>query len=185
MKPYLLTLLVTATFASCNNKSGNTTEQRLRTENFQLRQQVDSLKGLISKSEKVEGDTVLLLPEESGKNSKGGFAGKHNLTLQWIGWDNPGSVTIAPAENGWYTISGQQVKGENYLKINGRIKPVNPQELEFDGEVETRISNINNGEPCLKTGKKAFKATGDHQYWRLQDMTNCQGRIVDYIDIYF
>lgn len=185
MKPYLLSLVLITVFASCTNKPGNTNEERLRTENFQLRQQVDSLKDLLSKSQKVEADTIQLLPVESSKNAKDGFAGKHKLTLQWISWDNPGSVTIVPAENGWYTISGQQTNGDNYLKINGRIKPVNPQELEFDGEVETRVSSINNGEPCLKTGKKVFKATGDRKYWRLQDMTNCEGTTVDYIDIYF
>jgi hypothetical protein len=182
----MLLLLISAALASCNNDSRNVGEQRLRNENLQLRQQVDSLKDLISRSSRrMEGDTVLTLPEDKPVNNKGGFAGKHSLTLQWIGWDKPGSVSIVPAENGWYTISGKQANNENYLKINGRIKPLTENELEFEGEIESRVLSLNNGEPCLKTGKRSFKATGDRQYWRLQDMNNCDGATVDYIDIYF
>ena len=186
MKSFIIVLLISSGFLSCTNKSGAKNEERLRTENFQLRQQVDSLKDLISKStRKIEGDTILRLPENESENDIGGIAGKHNLTMQWIGWDRPGSVTIIPAENGWYTISGKQANKENYLKINGRIKPVNEKELEFEGEIETRIESIYNGKPCLKTGKRLFKATGDRQYWRLQDMINCDASTTDYIDIYF
>lgn len=186
IKPLLLSLLVTFTFASCTNKPGDTTEERLRTENFELRQQNDSLRNLISKStRKIEGDTILMLPEATPANSNGELTGKHPLTLQWISWDKPGSVTIIPAENGWYTITGKQENKQNYLKINGRVKPLNAKELEFEGEIETRIESINNNEPCLKTGKKLFKATGDRKYWRLQDMINCDGTTTDYVDIYF
>ena len=186
IKPFILSLFVALTFASCTKMPGDSAEERLRTENFELRQENDSLKNLISRStRKIEGDTVLTLPEANLISNKGGFTGKHPITLQWIGWDKPGSVTIIPAENGWYTISGMQTSNENYLKITGRIKPLNEKELEFDGEIETRIQSMNNNEPCLKTGKKLFKATGDRQYWRLQDMINCDGTTTDYIDIYF
>lgn len=185
-KPLLLSLLIALTFASCTNKPGDTTEERLRTENFELRQQNDSLRNLISKStRKIEGDTVLTLPDSKPVNSNGELTGKHPLTLQWISWDKPGNVTIVPGENGWYTITGRQENHQNYLKINGRIKPLNAKELEFEGEIETRIESINNNEPCLKTGKKLFKATGERKYWRLQDMINCDGTTTDYIDIYF
>ena len=53
------------------------------------------------------------------------------------------------------------------------------------GEIETQVDHLNNGEPYLKTGKKLFKATGTRQYWRLQDMINCDGATTDYVDIYF
>ena len=186
MRSFIFVLFISSAFISCTNRSGAKNEERLRTENFQLRQQVDSLKNLISKAtRKTEGDTILRLPESEAANDRGGLAGKHNLTLQWIGWDRPGSVTIVPVENGWYTISGKQANKENYLKINGRIRPVNERELEFEGEIETRIESIYDGQPCLKTGKRLFKATGDRQYWRLQDMINCDATTTDYVDIYF
>ena len=181
-------LLLPLSFAalSCsNNKLEN--DQRLRSENLELRQELDSLKDVINKSRRnTGGDTVLNLPEDVAGKQSGGFAGKHSITLQWISWEEPGGATIVPAENGWYTITGRQSKNEDYLKITGRIKPVNERELEFEGEIETRVSHLNNGEPCLKTGKKQFKATGDRQYWRLQDMSNCESSsTLDYVDIYF
>lgn len=185
IKPFILFLFVSLTFTSCSNNPGNTNEQRLRTENFELRQQIDSLRNLISKFNRIEADTLLKLPEEKPVTNDGGFTGTHALSLQWIGWDKPGTATIIPAENGWYTITGKQEKNEDYLKINGRIRPLNERELEFIGEIETLITHLNNGQPCLKTGKKSFKATGDRQYWRLQDMNNCEGSTLDYIDIYF
>lgn len=187
MKPYIFLLFAACVLASCGSNTGDSTEQRLRTENFEMRRQIDSLKNLIGKSaRKTLGDTILKLQEEKLVNSNAnGFAGKHALTLQWISWDEPGNVTIVPAENGWYTISGKQARNEDYVKITGRIKPVNEKELEFEGEIETRVESINNGEPCLKTGKRIFKATGTRQYWRLQDMNNCEGPTIDYVDIYF
>ena len=186
IKPYLFVFFVTLSVTSCSNNSGNSNEQRLRTENFELRQQIDSLRDLISKSNRtIEADTLLTLPKGNPVNNDGGFTGTHALSLQWIGWDKPGSATIIPAQNGWYTITGRQEKNEDYLRINGRIRPLNERELEFEGEIETLVTHLNNGQPCLKTGKRLFKATGDRQYWRLQDMNNCEGSTLDYIDIYF
>lgn len=186
IKLFTLCLFVGLALTSCSNNSGNSNEQRLRTENFELRQQIDSLRDLISKSNRnMEADTLLKLPAQKELTNDGGFTGTHALSLQWIGWDKPGSATIIPAENGWYTITGKQEKNEDYLRINGRIKPLNERELEFEGEIETLVTHLNNGEPCLKTGKRLFKATGDRKYWRLQDMNNCEGSTLDYIDIYF
>lgn len=161
-------------------------EQRLRTENFELRKENDSLKSLIAKSSRTfEGDTIQKLPEQVPQSSNPTFLGKHALTLQWIGWDKPGSVTITADNDGWYSINGTQIGGNgNYLKINGQIKPLNNQELEFEGKIETRVDHINAGEPCIRTGKKLFKATGMRKYWRLQDMISCDGTTTDYVDIY-
>ena len=187
MKRQILILFLSASIVACTNKTGDRTEQRLRTENFQLKQQVDSLKDVISKSSRItKADTLAVLPvNKVGNSNGGGLAGKHPLTLQWLGWDRPGSVTIIPAENGWFTISGGQTNKSGYLKINGRIRPVNEKELEFEGEIESRVESISNGEPCLKTGKRLFKATKERQYWRLQDMLNCDSSTTDYVDIYF
>ena len=171
--------------SSCSNNAEN--EHRLRTENLKLHQEVDSLKDLIEKSRRqTGGDTILKLKTESAVREKSSFSGTHAVTLQWISWDEPGTVTIIPSENGWYTITGRQAKNEDYLKITGRIKPLNEHELEFEGEIETRVTHLNNGEPCLKTGKKIFKTNGSREYWRLQDMSNCESAsTLDYIDIYF
>ncbi len=113
-------------------------------------------------------------------------AGKHPITLQWISWDNPGFVNVTPLANGWYLISGTQNNTSgDYLKIEGKIKRLSQKELEFEGRIETLVSGINSDQPCIKEGKQTFYAKGKRKYFRLQNMTSCEGgMVVDYIDIY-
>lgn len=191
MRTYLSLLTACICLAACKNKTGNTSEQQLRTENFRLKQENDSLKQLLARTDPsyLKTDTVskITAPEASAGYPK--ISGEHALTLQWISWDIPGSVTITEAEGGWYKINGQQIdtkNNRNYLKINGKIKPLSAAELEFDGTIESKVDMINAGKPCIRTGRKLFKATGTRKYWRLQDMINCEGgTVTDYIDIYF
>lgn len=188
MKSSVIIIPVLILFVSCQPKEGANTEQRLRTENFELRRDNDSLKLLLKRSlRSLEGDTIQKLPPKEAESPYPTFPGKHALTLQWISWDRPGSVSITEGYNGWHSIHGSQTDNKgNYLKIDGRIKPLNNRELEFEGKIETRVDHINAGESCIRTGKKLFKATGTRKYWRLQDMINCEGgMITDYVDIYF
>ncbi len=113
-------------------------------------------------------------------------AGNHPISLHWIGWDKPGKATVTPAGNGWYTITGKQVKDErNYLSIAGKIKRLSEKELEFDGTIETRVETIYGGEPCVRKGAQRFFGKGTRTYFRMQNMENCEGgNLVDYIDIY-
>jgi len=188
MKSYLIIIPFFLLFISCQRKEGPDIEQRLRTENFELRKENDSLKSVIARSERIfEGDTIQNLQPEVTETSYPTLTGKHALTLQWISWDKPGSAIIAAAEGGLYTIHGNQRDSKgNYLNIDGRVKVLNNRELEFEGTIESRVDHINDGQPCIRTGKKIFKATGTRKYWRLQDMINCEGGMVtDYVDIYF
>ena len=133
---------------------------------------------------------------EGGKSQKGTpvpvdtvsseKAGNHPISLHWIGWDKPGKATVTPAGNGWYTITGKQVKDQrNYLSIAGKIKRLSEKELEFDGTIETRVETIYGGEPCVRKGTQRFFGKGTRTYFRLQNMENCEGgNLVDYIDIY-
>ncbi len=114
--------------------------------------------------------------------------GKHNFTLQWIGWDHPGTVNIEPSEDGWYNIEGRQDSrtGTDYITIQGGIKPVTDKKLLFRGFVEHRVETLNGGKPCRKEGEQVFLSTKGRKYWRMQDMQNCEGGMVtDYVDIYF
>jgi len=182
-----ITLIAAFIFAiSCKPKTGDTADQNLRRENFELKKENDSLKASIEKSERTfEGDTIQKAPDVVPANSSSTIGGKHDLTLHWISWERPGSAMITASENGWYTIKGSQT-GENkkYLRIDGKIKPLNDRELEFDGKIEHNVHDYL-GEPCIKTGTQLFKATGTRKYWRLQNMISCDGTTTDYVDIYF
>lgn len=117
--------------------------------------------------------------------------GKHNLTLQWISWEKPGKIQIGAAdEDGWRKVDGAQFgEGETqdaYLKVNGRLRQLSQAELVFEGTIETLVSYINDGKPCVRDGTFHFKSTGKRKYWRLQEMENCSEKgHVDYVDIYF
>ncbi|MDB5014625.1 MAG: Uncharacterized protein JWQ25_2827 [Daejeonella sp.] len=190
MRVLQLLVIISILFTSCQPKPGENTETRLREENFGLKRENDSLKNLIqSLQPNAIPDTISKLDKPAKPiTNYSAFPGEHALTLQWISWNDPGSVTIEETSDGWYKISGSQFNKnkENYLKINGRIKPITDRELEFEGEIESRIDHINNGDPCIKSGKQKFIATGSKKYWRLENMINCEGNMVtDYIDIYF
>jgi len=114
--------------------------------------------------------------------------GTHNLSLQWISWEEMGKAEIKYIGNNTYSIVGEQRNKENsdYLKIKGTLEPISDKELIFDGTVEHQITHLNQGQPCVKNGIQTFKSTKNRQYWRMQDMQNCEGgRVTDYIDIYF
>ncbi|QHS60533.1 hypothetical protein [Chitinophaga agri] len=113
--------------------------------------------------------------------------GKHNFTLQWISWDQPGKVQIKKQRDGTYTVKGEQ-RGENgdFVTIDGTLTMVTFNELIFKGKIQTRYATVNKGEVCDKTGTYHFLAKGARKYWRLQEMDNCEGNnVVDYVDIYF
>ncbi len=131
---------------------------------------------------------VTAVKETIDTSMHGLIVGRHPLTLQWISWDKPGYVHIKPATGDWYSIEGEQksATGNNYVRIEGKIKPVSQKELFFEGRIETLIESINGGKPCLKKGEQIFLSTKGRKYWRLQNMLNCEGNMVtDYVDIYF
>jgi hypothetical protein len=113
--------------------------------------------------------------------------GKHSFTLQWIGWDSPGSVMVEFVEENKYKVVGRQ-DGENddFATIDGTLTYEGKQVFQFDGQLSSRVSYVNGGEVCTKNGPVHFRATGTRKYWRLQEKDNCEGgNVVDYFDIYF
>ncbi|RYD77764.1 MAG: hypothetical protein EOP53_12440 [Sphingobacteriales bacterium] len=176
MKFYIF--LLAAFIISCSDSNNKQAIQ-----NDALKKENDSLKHI----EKPLADTVLNKTDSNlvvvAPLQKEGV---HPITLQWISWDKQGKASVKPLTYGWYSISGSQSNAENdYLKIDGKIKRISEKELEFDGTIEIKVSYNNGGEPCIKKGKQHFFAKGSRKYFRMQNMTNCQGgNLVDYVDIY-
>ncbi len=115
--------------------------------------------------------------------------GKHSLTLQWISWEQKGTIEVsAPGQDGYRTVKGEQYgKDKNeFLRVAGKIKQTAKTDLLFEGTIDIQIPYVNNGKLCRREGTYYFKATGTRKYWRLQEMDNCEGNMVtDYVDIYF
>jgi len=174
----------------CNNASDEISE--LKKANGLLQQEIDSLKTAESAGKSIEMDSttqIQLNPPIISQNQTSGIrVGKHDFTLQWISWDEPGNVQIKPTKDEWYMIEGGQKnrKNSDYISIKGLIKPISSTELQFKGEIKSVIAANNNGEACIKAGTYIFKTTKNRKYWRLQDMINCEGgMLTDYVDIYF
>lgn len=187
MKATLILIIPLLLLFSCGPNNGDTTNQQLRKENFDLKKENDSLRFILERSKRTfEGDTIQKLPDPPTEKPYPTLPGKHALTLHWISWEKPGSVMILPGEAGWYSIQGRQNgdKG-HYLIVNGKIRPINARELEFEGKIEHNVHPANGSEPCIRTGKQFFKATGTRKYWRLQNMISCDSTTTDYVDIYF
>lgn len=115
--------------------------------------------------------------------------GKHAFTIQWITFEKsnkPGSVMIRSLGDNEYSIEGEQRDKNNidYVTIKGTFL-AKGRELRFNGKIVSKISYVNNGQPCESTGLVAFKASGKRKYWRLQQMLNCDKVSTDYIDIFF
>lgn len=187
-------ILLSVLSTGCSN-STNTEIEELKRKTARLQKEVDSLKKTQATSDSSYIDALAAKqvdvkpPGAAKRNSEGQLTpGKHDFTLQWISWDEPGSVTIQPSEDGWYSIEGGQKSRKNgdYITIDGLIKQVSPTELLFKGEIKSVVATNNGGKPCIKTGSKIFKTTKNRKYWRLQDMINCEGgMLTDYVDIYF
>lgn len=185
MRNLIIALNIVLIFTFCTN---NATENKdhLVDKNDALMRENDSLKRLLNAKVNDTTNVESTKKPDVVQKSKNG-QGRHPITLQWISWDKPGYVDINPIGDGWYTISGRQTSdnGKDYLKIEGKIRRISEKELEFNGRIETLISSNNNGEVCIKEGKQTFFAKGNRKYFRLQNMTNCEGgMLVDYIDIY-
>jgi hypothetical protein len=185
-------IAMVALFMGCADS--NQEVAQLKKENQLLRAQIDSLKNTDLQKDTIRPDTASAGRSPQKKTPENSVAsnrltpGKHDFTLQWISWDEPGTVDVQPSEDGWFTIQGSQKRRGNkdYVSIDGLIKQISASELLFKGEIISVVETINNGQPCLRKGEKIFKTTKNRQYWRLQDMINCEGGLVtDYVDIYF
>jgi hypothetical protein len=114
--------------------------------------------------------------------------GAHAFTIQWIAFNKsiPGKVYIKKIGQEEYSIEGEQrdTRSGEYVTINGTFLNEG-QILKFNGKIVSKINTINGGQPCELTGLSIFKASGKRQYWRLQQMLNCDGETTDYIDIFF
>jgi hypothetical protein len=131
---------------------------------------------------------IALSAFSSAAQTKPVRTGTHSFTIQWIRFNNvkPGSVNIKLVGKGKYSIAGQQRDAENndFVRIDGTFT-ASGRNLYFNGTILSQITGINGGEPCRRTGPQIFKASGQRQYWRLQQMLNCDATTTDYIDIFF
>ncbi|MGI8898431.1 MAG: hypothetical protein ACR2IB_08560 [Pyrinomonadaceae bacterium] len=112
--------------------------------------------------------------------------GKHKFQLHWISWNrwkDFADLTVIERQ-GKLVIKGRQQKGKDYLEIDGVASHIEDKQFTFQGEIVTRVSYKNNGNPCRRDGIMTFKITGKRRYWRLQEMQSPCDETTDYVDIF-
>lgn len=108
------------------------------------------------------------------------------ITLQWISFEQPGRGHVYVTErNGLVHLRGSQTQnaGAGRVDLEGDVLSISARSFTFRG----RIMIENSPDPdreCLREGTYEFRATGTRRYWRLQQMTVCDG-LTDYVDIYY
>ncbi|HEX7366149.1 MAG TPA: hypothetical protein VF273_03580 [Pelobium sp.] len=185
----IISYVVLLIFASCGGRTNNDQQKAdsLKHENDSLKQKIAETKFVEDTIIKnAEGENPEIQPSEVKSINKDKRGGIHPITLQWIGWNKPGYADVKPLEGDWYSISGlQKNKQGDFLRIKGKIRRINEKELLFNGTIITKVKYNNNGKECVKNGVQTFYAKGNRDYFRLQDMSNCEGgMLVDYVDIF-
>jgi hypothetical protein len=114
------------------------------------------------------------------------LVGKHKLNLQWLGWDkwsDFGDLKVTDRQ-GMMLMKGQQIKGNDFLKIDGKILNIEDKQFTFQGKIVTKVGHMNNGAACERDGEMVFKITENRKYWRLQQMQSPCDPATDYVDIF-
>lgn len=106
------------------------------------------------------------------------------ITLQWIGWNQRGSVNVR-RDGDSILLTGAQAApdGPGRLFVDGRVTEIGSDYFILDGEI--RITDTPDaGRNCGKDKQWRFAITQERPYWRLREFEWCDG-LTDYVDIYF
>lgn len=118
------------------------------------------------------------------KNTKNHFrdlSGQHQFTHS--SFSNKGNVTFKNIGRDLYQVSGNIKSGKDYAKIEGEIKMVSEEFLNFNGKITQSIQENDNGKIDVRTKKTSFHKKANQPFWRLQNRQNSSG-FTDNIDIH-
>ena len=134
--------------------------------------------------------TAIAETKVDSQSSKTKLLGPLWLSLQWIGDGSFDSMGRAQVEDraGTLHLSGRQNgTGDgagDWLEIDGDILAIGLRAFHFKGWVETRISYINDGNPCRREVEADFLMKPGKKYWRLQEIDNPCDVAADYVDLF-
>ncbi len=162
-----LVLLLSVLLLSCNKNI----------EEYERKKLADTLRVIdsINAARTVYNDSIRTL---NGRDRYRDISGSHRFTHSEIA----GSGKVHFTKNGRdeYKVSGKLTSGNDFVEIDGNIKAVTMQYLNFEGVIDQKI----NGKKFRRTAKTSFKDEKKGPFWRLQDKMDERG-FVEYVDIYF
>lgn len=110
--------------------------------------------------------------------------GNSGVTLQWIGWEQRGTLGATYQDGVLRLIGGQaDPHGKGRLEVDGVVTRIGPDYFWFTGRIAI-IDTPDSGRFCERDGEMSFRITQNRKYWRLQEMEVCDG-LTDYVDVYF
>lgn len=154
---------------ACNKKETNPTPTK-SAEN----QRIDS----INEYRKKRNDSVAI---KNAKNQFKDLSGAH--VFSHSSFSNKGSVDFKNIGRDLYEVSGSVKSGKDYAKIEGEIKMVSAEFLNFNGKITQSLQENDGGKIDVRTKKTSFHKKGNEKFWRLQNRLNSSG-FTDNIDIY-
>ncbi len=108
------------------------------------------------------------------------------ITLQWISFESPrrGHVRVTDRD-GMVHLNGRQASadGNERVELDGDLLRIGRDRFTLAGNI-TITNAPDQGRVCVREGEFEFRVTQNRRYWRLQQMTVCDG-LTDYVDIYF
>jgi hypothetical protein len=106
------------------------------------------------------------------------------MTLQWISFGRVRRGHVRVTErNGVVHLSGSQRGNGGEVTLEGDVLSIGPRSFRLAGAITIR-DTPDRGRLCEREGEFEFRVTQNRRYWRLQQMTVCDG-LTDYVDIYF
>jgi hypothetical protein len=110
--------------------------------------------------------------------------GNSGLTLQWIGWDDRGTLEVSQ-RGAVVHLNGEQIGAvrSGHLIIEGDLVSIDGDHFIFRGQIEI-FGSPDAGRSCIKNGDSEFAITQGRKYWRMREFEWCD-QLTDYIDIYF
>lgn len=161
-------LIIFLLFLSCI-KDNNSTQVRSETD-----RKTDSINNFRTKY----NDSITVL---NAKNHFRDLSGNH--ILKHSSFSKNGNAVFQNTGRDLYKVSGGIKSGKNYVKIEGEIKMVSEEFLNFTGKITQSISENENGKVDVRDKKTIFAKKGNQKYWRLQNRMNDAG-FTDDIDLY-
>jgi len=106
------------------------------------------------------------------------------VTLQWIDWNNRGSVFVSRRDGVWSLRAAQaEAGGPGRLFVEGRIIEIGADYFTLAGKI--RITDTpDRGRSCEMDKTWRFAVTQNRPYFRLREFEWCD-YLTDYVDIYF
>lgn len=109
------------------------------------------------------------------------------ITLQWIGWNERGTLAVTESRDGVVSLNGRQTSadGLSALSLEGRVVLTTPTAFVMVGTIDVDLHRY--PPRCRRDGAFTFRATGNRRYWRLVEKTRPCATYgdLDYVDIYF